>query len=105
MIIDKQAENKLQAEDNSDFSGTEHPDTPVKEPKVFYRGYKKAREHGLFSLIYQDYPMMCQRALADRLAGYQLIYRSKLTKIEGLISRLTRLKERQAAEDKEASNY
>ena len=39
----------------------------IKEPKVFYRGYKKAREHGLFSLIYQDYPLIGQKALRERL--------------------------------------
>ena len=30
----------------------------VKEPKVFYQGFKKAREHELFSLIYQNFPLL-----------------------------------------------
>ena len=75
----------------------------IKEPKIFYRGYKKAREHGLFSLIYQDYPLLGQTALRERLMSYLLTYRSKVAKIDGLARRLVRLKEKQAAEEKEAT--
>lgn len=74
----------------------------LKEPKVFYKGFKKAREHGLFSLIYQSFPLLAQAALAERFMNYLLKYRSKIGKIDGLACRLVRLREKQAAEDKEA---
>lgn len=52
--------------------------------------------------MYQSFPLLAQAALAERFMNYLLKYRSKITKIDGLAQRLVRLKEKQAAEDKEA---
>jgi hypothetical protein len=73
----------------------------IKEPKVFYKGFKKAHEHNMFSLIYQNFPLLAQKALSERFMSCLLKYRTKITKIDGLACRLMRLKEKQAMEDKE----
>ena len=56
----------------------------LKEPKVFYRGFKKAREHGLFSLAYQCSPEIVKAALAERFFNLIIKYKSKIAKIDGL---------------------
>ena len=80
--------------DDDESSETDSSQLLVKEPKVFYKGFKKAREHGMFSLIYQSFPLLAQKALSERFITCLLRYRSKLTKIDGLAGRLIRLKER-----------
>ena len=89
--------------DDDESYETDDSELLIKEPKVFYKGFKKAREHSMFSLIYQSFPSLAQKAMSERFFSCLLRYRSKLTKIDGLACRLIRLKERQALEDKEYS--
>lgn len=70
---------------------------------MFYKGFVKAQEHALFSLGYSRQSSLARLALFEKFEGYLIKYRSKLSKIDGLAARLSRIKARQAAEEKEAS--
>lgn len=77
----------------------------IKEPKVFYKGFKKAKEHGLFSLVYQSSPSnSVVVALVERFTENLIRYKSKIAKIDGLAQRLMRRRERQDAEEKEQAS-
>ena len=90
----KVAGQKESEESSFDDEESSESELLIKEPKVFYKGFKKAREHSMFSLIYQSFPLLAQKALSERFMSCLLKYRSKITKIDGLACRLVRLKEK-----------
>lgn len=75
-----------------------------KDPKIFYQGYKKCKEHDLFSLIYQDYPMTAQKALQEKFKDLLTTYKRKVAKIDGLAHRIHRINQRNTADENSKEN-